>query len=403
MNPLNDISELIRVQTETRTGDISAGVPQAVGSVLLDHFMMRDEPVYIYDTGLVRAMCRSFRIPYQSCAVHFATMANSNARFLKIIKEEGLNVFVNSLQHLRMVLDAGFRGSQIVYTASAMNDETMREVHSAGALVNLDSTGQINRWARLFPDVSFGIRLNIGSLVDAKKTRGGYFIGKESRLGLAPQEIDALKGNPRVHGLHIYVGTDICSVEYFRRCYETLAGFVTLFPSLSYLDFGGGFGFHDQNGKQFDLAAYGEMVASLMASINKDRIEPFKIILEPGRIIGAQAGYFACRIIDVKHTEGRRFVGVNASSVQFPRPLFYPDSAAHPVYILPSAASEGLHSISPATICGCSTYSRDYLAIDTLLPAVSEGDIIVFGEAGSYCASMYTTFLGFLPAREIFI
>jgi len=60
-------------------------------------------------------------------------------------------------------------------------------------------------------------------------------------------------------------------------------------------------------------------------------------------------------------------------------------------------------SIKKSTIYGCSTYSRDFLAKDIQLPIANPGDIIVLGYAGSYSASAHTNFLGFPPAKEVFI
>jgi len=37
------------------------------------------------------------------------------------------------------------------------------------------------------------------------------------------------------------------------------------------------------------------------------------------------------------------------------------------------------------------------------LPAAHIGDIVVFGQAGSYCSTAYTSFLGFPKAEEYFI
>lgn len=358
---------------------------------------------YLYDTHLIRSVCRKFAaLPYPLTYVHYACMANAHSTFLEVVREEGLNVFVNSPLHLDQVLSSGFSGTQIIYAASAMDEPTMRMVHRNGAVVNLDSLGQVARWLQLFPDSPFGIRCNIGDLVEAKKTRGGYFIGKESRLGLTPNEILSLSGNRLVSGLHLYVGTDICSLEYFHNCYMVLAEFAGAFPGLTYLDVGGGFGLEDEQGREFNFATYGTMAASFMRDVCCKLGKPVRMIIEPGRIIGGRAGWFICIVTDVKQRHGRQLIGVNASSVQFPRPLFYPDSAHHPVTLLSADLSFNGRPEIPTSVYGCSTYSRDFLACDVHLPRACVGDIIVLGDAGSYCASAYTHFLGFPQPKEIF-
>lgn len=363
-------------------------------------------PFYIYDTKRIRENCRKFlNIKYTPLSVNYAMMANSNPRFLTIIKQAGLNIFVNSLLHLETALDLNFRGDEIIYAASAMDESTMRKVKTSGAKVILDSLGQFELWQSLFPDTGIGIRCNIGELVVPRNTIGGYFIGNQSRMGLTISEINSIKDNPQVSGLHIYVGTNISEIDYFLDCYKQVTNLAEFFPKLEYIDFGGGFGFGDKIIKGFDIETYSRKVTELMQNIAFISGRKISLILEPGRIIGADAGYFVCKITDIKMRNNQQLIGVNASSVQFPRPLFYPDSAFHPVSIQsrfpPTSESDTSGRLS--SIYGCSTYSRDYLARDVELPQAHTGDIAILGLAGSYCSTAHTSFLGFPKAEEYFI
>ena len=361
-------------------------------------------PFYLYNTKKIQQNCRKLLdIPYSLKSIHFAMMANSTPQFLKIIKHAGLNIFVNSIMHLETVLKLGFDGEKIVYAASAMDDATMRKVQMCGALVILDSVGQYDRWRSLFPNTGVGIRCNIGELVIPKKTLAGYFIGKESRLGFTINEIYKLKGNPNISGLHIYVGTNIIDIDYFLDCYSQIVQLAELFPQLRFLDFGGGFGLGEDSSKEFDMKSYGQKVSRLMNRVSEKTGRQLKLILEPGRIIGGDAGYFVCKVVDIKNRGSHQLIGVNASCVQFPRPLFYPDSAFHPVSILHKTDSTDSELKLESSIFGCSTYSRDFLARNILLPQISVGDIVVLGYAGSYCATAHTSFLGFPQAEEYFL
>jgi diaminopimelate decarboxylase len=363
-----------------------------------------DGPFYLYDSEKIRENCRSLlNIPYTKKAIHFATMANANPKFLQIVKDMGLNVFVNSILHLETALELGYKGREIIYAASAMDEISMKKVHKSGANLIIDSTMQLDQWFKLFPGTDIGIRCNIGELVVPRKTLAGYFIGKESRLGFKPGEIRKLEGNPHISGLHLYAGTNIIDFKYFINCYKHVAELAELFPSLRFLDFGGGFGLSGPSSEVFDMARFSKSITELMDQVSSTIGRPIQLILEPGRIIGGDAGYFICRIVDIKHNGNHQLIGVNASCVQFPRPLFYSDSAYHPVSIISKNNSAGSKRMLKSTIFGCSTYSRDFLAQDVLLSQPSPGDLIVLGYAGSYCAAAYTKFLGFPQAREYFI
>ncbi|MBN1790979.1 MAG: hypothetical protein JW830_10820 [Bacteroidales bacterium] len=369
-----------------------------------EHTEAGNTPFYVYDTMRIQENCREFlNIPYTPLSVNYAMMANSNPLFLNIIKQAGLKIFVNSLLHLEMALNFNFRGDEIIFAASAMDELTMRQVKSSGAKLVLDSIGQLELWQSLFPDTGIGIRCNIGELVIPRKTTGGYFIGNQSRLGLTMDSINNLKGNPCISGLHIYVGTNISEIDYFLDCYKHILNLAEFFPKLEFIDFGGGFGSGEKVKKRFNIHAYGRKVTELMNDITSISGRKISLILEPGRIIGADAGYFVCKITDIKMRNNQQLIGVNASSVQFPRPLFYPDSAYHPISIVSrnNTASDKTGRLS--SIYGCSTYSRDYLARDVELPQAHIGDIVILGHAGSYCSTAHTSFLGFPKAEEYFI
>jgi diaminopimelate decarboxylase len=380
-------------------------VPTDILASVRDTAASCDSPFYLYDSREIRRMAARFAaVPWQDKAVHMATMANDNPAFLDVVRSAGLRVFVNSVPHLDLVRRTGFRGHEIVFTASAMDVSTMRAVREAGALVNLDSLGEVASWHRVFPDAPAGIRCNIGDHVVPRRTRAGFFLGRDSRLGLVPGEIEQLYGQPWVEGLHLYAGTDILDVGYFHECYQQLARLAPRFPGLRYLDFGGGFGVVEDGETGFDFEAYGQMVAQVMAEVSRQVGRPLTMLLEPGRIVGARAGHFVTRVVDVKQRRERQLVGVNASVAQFPRPLFYPDNAYHPVSLLPAVETASGECAPVSTdVYGCSTYSRDYLAREVCLPPAHPGDLVVFGLAGAYCASAHTSFLGFPRPPEILV
>lgn len=356
-------------------------------------------PFYIYDTARLRSTCRVLQALPTRARVYFATMANAHPRFLRVIQEEGLGVFVNTMGHLGRALEVGFSPSEIVYTASGMSEAMMREVQATGAEVNLDSIGQVARWRALFPGQPFGIRCNIGDRIVARETRAGFFVGPQSRLGLNGEELESVFGSTDIHGLHLYAGTDILDLDYFEAAYRALLELVPHFPGITYLDLGGGFGVPGPGQQPFDFEGYGTLVAAVMRDACELAGRPLDLVLEPGRIVGAEAGMFVCRVTDVKQRGDRQLVGVDASSAQFPRPLLYPDSALHPHALLPADEREA-GAAMPSQVYGCSTYSRDFLVWDGTLRPAQPGDLVVIGQAGAYCASLRTEFLGFPPAPE---
>ena len=362
------------------------------------------DPYYVYDSEVIREHCRVFQnISYQNKSIHFASMANINLQFLKIVKEEKVNVFVNSVLHLQSAQKVGYSKQDIIFTASALSEKKMKFAHDCGVQLNLDSPGQLELWTKLFPDEKVGIRCNIGDKIKPYSTHAGFFIGKESRLGFTLEEITHIQDKAIIKGLHIYVGTDIVDVDYFINCYKELIEIASVFPNLEYLNFGGGFGVSENGERQFDFKEYNVRVSKLMTDASLHCGKNLRLILEPGRIIGGDAGFFVCNVTDVKKRENNFLVGLNASTVQFSRPLMYPDTANHPVMIIRDGIQLLSLPIHTTDIYGCSTYSRDLFRRNVQLPVMKIGDIVVFGNAGSYSASSHSQFLGFPKPEEYFI
>lgn len=371
---------------------------------IISQFNSNKLPLYVYESNTIRRNCRRFlALDYQNKAIHFASMANVNTSFLKIIKEEGISIFVNSPQHLEIAMESGFRNNEIVLTASALPKETMQMAHKNQIQLNLDSPNQLKLWQKLFPYSAVGIRCNIGDSVKPYSNHAGSFIGTESRLGFTPDEIKNISDKSIINGLHLYVGTDIFDIDYFINCYTELVQISAQFPNLDYLNFGGGFGVSEDGEEQFDFNTYNSRVSQLMQKASALHGKDLKMILEPGRIIGGDAGFFACKVTDIKNRPEHQLVGVNASTVQFTRPLLYPNLANHPVAILRRGKIIETENCMTTTVYGCSTYSRDLFSKKIQLPEIKTDDILIFGIAGSYCASSHTSFLGFPKPNEYFI
>lgn len=376
--------------------------PEVV-SAIIQLSEKQNNPFYLYQTNVIQDNCKIFnQIIYPEKSIHFASMANANPDFLKIIRQEKINIFVNSPLHLNAALNAGFRGKEIIYTASGLSEEIMLIIGKHDLQVNLDSLNQLLLWSKLFPEKKVGIRCNIDDAVQPYSSHAGAFIGKESRLGFTKEDVKQIPDRTIINGLHLYAGTDITDINYIISCYEELAKLAMDFPNIEYLNFGGGFAVNESGEHNFDFETYGKKVSELMEKVSAQKGKRIKMILEPGRMIGGNAGYFVCRVTDTKNRDDKTLVGVNASTVQFSRPLLYPDEARHPITIIRNGKLLNISETQSTSVFGCSTYSRDIFAHDVQLPDLQINDIIVFENAGSYCASSYMHFLGFPKPEEYF-
>ncbi|BBB96532.1 MULTISPECIES: diaminopimelate decarboxylase family protein [Bradyrhizobium] len=363
-----------------------------------------DTAGYVYDLDILRSRLSQIEdaLPLKRKHIHFATMANDHTNVLATIAETGHGVFVNSPLHLRLALSSGVAAKQIIYAASNMSGSEMRMCLNVGVHLVLDSAGQVASLDAIAPtNTPVGIRVNAGSAIEGPSLA----LEASYRFGLLADEVDAVQRstrNLRITGVHCYFGTDILDPRTLLDGLDRLASIAVLLPDLEYVDGGGGFGIADDfDSPAFDLAAYGRGAAAIIARLEERLRRPVTLIVEPGRWLSAPIGWFFARVIDVKPRADRILAGVAASVVQFPRMLLHPEKARHPCEIV-----DGRHRLPaalPVWVTGNSTYSRDFLARGAALPNPKVGDLIAFHNAGAYCRSMRTRFLGKEDPEELFL
>lgn len=363
------------------------------------------EPTYVYDLARLRARLAAVAaMPWAAKRIFFATMANDHPAVLETVRRAGNGVFVNSLRHLDLALTTGFRPADIVYAASNMTDGELSRCLAAGVHIVLDAPCQLEAFCRLAPrGGAVGLRVNVGSALDRRSLRDD----PEYRFGLLPEELAeavvlAAAHDVRIVGVHAYFGTDIMDPALLIAGLERLCEAARILPHLTYVDGGGGLGAPDELGRsEFDLAAYGAGAAAVLARAEQNQQRQLTWFVEPGRYLCADSGWFFARAVGAKYRKDRLLVGLDASVVQLPRLLLHPGVARHPWQVI--GREDAPPADLPVWLCGNSTYSRDFLARGDRAVAPRPGDRVVFHQAGAYCRSMFSDFLGKARPPEIVV
>lgn len=355
-------------------------------------------PFYVYNKGVLEHTISEIRDAFQTqdFQLLFATMANDNEEFLRTVQQLGVGACVNSITHLKRVLDCGFLHSDIHFTSTGIPLEEMRLLAQHRITVNVDSIRQLEQWLSLNQGGWAGNRINTSSVLNNGAVAS-------DRLGISkndlPQAIAAATAAGGViNGLHIYVGTDYKDhrkmLEPITQLFQLAAGM----PTLEYINIGGGIGvqYLDES-LTFDLKAFGAKIISLRAALEDRLSKDVRLIFEPGRRIAASSGIFVTKVTDIKDLEDTRYIVVDASIAVFPRPLLHPQSF-HKV-TSPFKTGTG----KSVTIVGKTTFSKDILAKTTLPEDIDVGDVLTFEQAGAYCDSMRSRFLGQYEPQSLFV
>ncbi len=345
---------------------------------------------YIYDEKVIENNIEQFKnIPYRHKSIHFASMANDSPYLLRKLAHNGFGLFVNSRKHLELGLECGFPAVRIIFASTGINPSLMKELVARNIRINIDSPKQLAQYGELNPGGTVGIRLNID-----EKSKNNLFNGLESRIGVMVSEIDEIKAiakryNLTIDGTHVYLGTDVISLDELLDGVRQTLLLSDAFEDLRIVDLGGGFPLEK---RRFDFDRYKVEITRLLEAYSKTRGRAIELILEPGRSMFGDAGHFYCQITDIKERPDRFILNCNASASLIPRSIFYEDY--NPVAPVDGQDEKEAFYDKPVDIVGSTTYSRDYMAKNIEFPLREVGDWIRFDNAGSYCYSMITRFLG---------
>ena len=356
-------------------------------------------PFYCYSTATLERHYRVFAGAFADvdALVCYAMKANSNQAVLKTFAKLGAGMDVVSEGELRRARAAGVPASKITFSGVG---KTAREISYALDenihCFNVESEPELERLSALASarGATASIAIRVNPDVDAK-THAKISTGKsENKFGVpisrAREVYARAAALPGIHvsGVDMHIGSQITDLAPFDDAFTLLAEFVTLLRSdghvIDHLDLGGGLGvpYRDDNEPPPHPDAYAAIIK------NRTRHLDAKLVLEPGRLLVANAGILVTEVIYVKEGEGKTFVIVDAAMNDLIRPTLY--EAYHAVWPVREPGPATPRMI--ADIVGPVCESGDYLALNRDLPALRTGDLVAIMSAGAYGAVQAGTY-----------
>lgn len=360
-------------------------------------------PLYVYELDRTRARINEIRQAFggvQRFSLLFATMANPSTEMLSFVAGSGLGACVNSIAHLNKSISVEVPPSKIHFTSTGVSNHDMREIAHCGANFNADSSSQLLRWIEESGGRPCGLRVNASTLCNKSTQKSA------DRIGIAAERIPelAIKGQMlggRVIGLHVYLGTNFSSPTEMLPSLETLFLLARDIEDIEYVNIGGGMGLdYSKSGIKFDLEYFGLRVTTMLRDLELNIGREVELVFEPGRGLVGDSAVFIASVTDCKSIASDYYVAVDASVAIFPRPLHHPDSP-HKIKCLNGSLDNAYAGVK-ASIVGRTTFSKDILGSCMLPECISLGDVLVFEDAGAYCDSMRSSFLGQTRANNLY-
>jgi diaminopimelate decarboxylase len=360
-------------------------------------------PVYLYSRAAIEDAYRELdrglgSLPHTLC---FAVKSNGNLSILNHLARMGSGFDIVSggeLDHLRRL---GVRGDRIVFSGvgkdqheirEALNYRATREGRAGILLFNVESEAELEVLIRLAarqvqsgnappavavrvnPDVLAGGHPHIATGrhehkfgLDWTGARRLYFAHRNSKWILW-------------RGISAHIGSQITSLEPFRRAVGRLAGYVGELRSagikLHYLDVGGGLGVQYTDQRVPTRGTYARLVAQLVRKLG------VHLLLEPGRSIIAPAGVLLTRVLYTKTNRGKTFVVVDSAMNDLMRPALY--GAIHPITRVRREKKESGDSLQRVDVVGPVCETGDCFLHHWPLGEVQTGDLLAIWAAGAY-------------------
>jgi diaminopimelate decarboxylase len=326
-------------------------------------------------------------------AISYAGKALLLVTLARHLHARPIGIDVCSLGELVTAERGGFEASRLtLHGAGKTTEELEAALDGRVSRLVVDGMDELRALTALSLGRGVDVLLRFNTGIEAHTHDFVRTAGDRSKFGFALAEeaaaLELLRAQPglRLRGVHAHVGSQIYDampfVENARRLLALLervrhAGFATA----DTLVIGGGFGVQmrpDATDETLDLAG-------TLAAVARTIPPGVRVEIEPGRALVAAAGTSLYRVIAIKRFEGRRFVIVDGSLADNPRPALY--GAYHHATCVRTSDAE----LMPATICGRSCES-DELGEALLPDDIHAGDLVTMAMTGAYTYSMASNY-----------
>lgn len=365
-------------------------------------------PLYVYSQGAILERYREFDSAFSAVdhMIAYSVKANGNLGILKLLAEQGAGADIVSVGELHRARLAGIPSERIVFSGVG---KTVTEL-AAGLdadiySFNVESEGELRALAHLGEAVGkaapFALRVNPDietptphhyTRTGHKATKFGIPIDDARRLYRFAKESKGLQ----VRGVDVHIGSQILEVDPYRQALERTLELVDELHrdgvALEYIDLGGGFGvsYGDEPGPR---AA--DFANALLPAVQRSNL---RLVLEPGRFIMGPSGILLTRVVYVKQGGGKTFVITDAGMNDLLRPSHYASyHHVQPAHVHADRPQIAVDVVGPICETG------DFLALDRVVQAPHDGELLALRTTGAYGFSMASTYNARTRPAEVLV
>lgn len=351
-----------------------------------------ETPFFLYEEKRLRENCRNLKGTFTKFFPYFqalyAVKANSNPEVLKIIISEGFEFDASSDTEVILGQKLKVGG---MFTGNYNPASELKVAKDAGFILNLDDITMLDSLNEIGVPETLSFRINPGM---GKSSIGLVFAGPNAKYGVPFEKAaeaykKAQEMGVKHFGIHMMTGSNVPmeDKDYFANIVRKLFDIVADIKNktgieIEFMNIGGGFGVpYKPEEKSLDMEVVAKSIREVFDEKCKEHgLKEPRLMAEPGRFIAADAGWLVSKVIVIKDSY-KKFVGIDASSNDMPRPSIY--GAYHHATVMNDNKEKEVVSIV-GRICE----NNDQLAQDRLLPKCEIGDVVLIHNCGGHAYAM---------------
>ena len=360
-------------------------------------------PLYVYDLSIIENQFKELKNGFRNIKnfkINFAAKSLSNISILKFMKKLGAGLDTVSIEEVKIGLICGFNNKDITFTPNGVSFNEIEEAYNLKVKINLDSLESIKDFSKKYSSYPISIRVNPNILSGGNKN---VSVGHdESKFGIPLDYLDEIaemenKKNIIIEGIHIHTGSDIVELDNFQEAFKKIFLVAKKFKNVKILNFGGGLKIpYFEGDSKTNILNLSNSIKKLINDNSFVTKNNLKIILEPGKFLVGESGYFLTKVNYVKKTPNKVFVQLNSGFNHFIRPIFY--DSYHEIINITNPNDKEYEYDVVGYVC-----EQDNFALKRKISNVRKGDILCFKNAGAYCSSMSSNYNSRIKPAEVCI
>jgi diaminopimelate decarboxylase len=381
---------------------LSEEVELTIRKYVMSEEFMKNPVFYLYDLKSISERLDFLQtVLPKNVQLYYALKANPHDAILYRMKSHDAcsGIEVASIGELEKALRF-FSPNNICFNGPGKTDyELSTAISNDIRLISIESIVEAQKIDRIAKKlnknkVDILVRVNSNYCIEGEITS---MVGVPTKFGIDENEVlsslSFIKKNCThisINGYHVYGATGVLDyralINYTQYVFALVNNLDSKadFPS-KIIDFGGGFGIDYANtGKFFDVTAYSE---ELNLQIENSRMTNSQFLLELGRYLVADSGFYCTEILDIKKNKGKKYIITSGGVNHLSRPSISDENQPIQIiqnetttrdYIAPEVMNEFVDVGGP--LC----FPEDLLAKNVFIPSARVGDILVVTKAGAY-------------------